>query len=129
MNTKLTESQIAKAKVMRDAGKTIMAIARELDVAADTVRRAIIPGFAQRRAAMNATARYRRERDDMFREAADARNAAGLRYSVQRKRVCTDELEQRFSEVPKHDTRNLTGRLFGDPLPGRSALDRMEQSQ
>ena len=25
--------------------------------------------------------------------------------------------------VPSYDTRDLTGRVFGDPLPGRSALD------
>lgn len=32
-------------------------------------------------------------------------------------------IEQRLSEIPS-DTRDLTGRIFGDPLPGRSALDR-----
>lgn len=28
-------------------------------------------------------------------------------------------------ELPPIDTRDLTARFFGDPLPGRSALDRM----
>ena len=28
---------------------------------------------------------------------------------------------------PQRDTRDLTARMFGDPLPGRSALDRMKQ--
>lgn len=34
-----------------------------------------------------------------------------------------DEYEARKSEVPT-DTRTLTQTLLGDPLPGRSALDR-----
>lgn len=29
----------------------------------------------------------------------------------------------RLAEIPR-DTRSLTGRIFGDPLPGRSAFDR-----
>lgn len=31
------------------------------------------------------------------------------------------EYEARYREIPE-DTRDLTGRLLGDPLPGRSAL-------
>jgi hypothetical protein len=34
------------------------------------------------------------------------------------------EYEARFGEIPE-DTRDLTGRLLGDPLPGRSALARI----
>lgn len=33
----------------------------------------------------------------------------------------------RLAEIPP-DTRSLTGRLFGDPLPGRSALDVKRQA-
>lgn len=32
-------------------------------------------------------------------------------------------------ELPPPDTRNLTQRTFGDPLPGRSYLDRMRAKQ
>lgn len=32
-------------------------------------------------------------------------------------------IEQRLSEIPA-DTRDLTGRIFGDPLPGRDALSK-----
>jgi hypothetical protein len=31
--------------------------------------------------------------------------------------------------IPKSDTRSLTGRLAGDPLPGRSALDMRKQQE
>ena len=34
-----------------------------------------------------------------------------------------EELAARLADVPA-DTRCLTARFFGDPLPGRSALDR-----
>ena len=38
-------------------------------------------------------------------------------------RVSNDERVRRLAAVPP-DTRSLTGRVCGDPLPGRSALDR-----
>lgn len=36
------------------------------------------------------------------------------------------EYEARYREVPE-DTRDLTGRIFGDPLPGRSELARKQR--
>jgi hypothetical protein len=36
------------------------------------------------------------------------------------------EYETRYREIPE-DTRDLTGRIFGDPLPGRSALTRKQR--
>lgn len=36
-------------------------------------------------------------------------------------------IEQLFAAIPK-DTRGLTARLCGDPLPGRSALDRRQHA-
>lgn len=56
------------------------------------------------------------------REAAAAKRAAGLRYFGER--VQREDIEARMAEIP-YDTRDLTARIFGDPLPGRSALDRM----
>lgn len=39
-------------------------------------------------------------------------------------RVDVNDLRERFAEIPKYDTRDLTALICGDPLPGRSALDR-----
>lgn len=40
-------------------------------------------------------------------------------YNRLGKRVLTDaELLKRLAMVPKDDTRDLTGRLMGDPIPG-----------
>lgn len=36
------------------------------------------------------------------------------------------DVAKRLAEIPQ-DTRNVTQRFFGDPLPGRSALDRMRK--
>lgn len=33
-------------------------------------------------------------------------------------------LRRLYAEMPKYDTRSLTGRICGDPLPGRRAIDR-----
>jgi hypothetical protein len=52
-------------------------------------------------------------------EAAAGRRAAGLSWSGPRMNAA--QLEARLSEIPD-DTRDLTGRMFGDPLPSRSAL-------
>ena len=39
-------------------------------------------------------------------------------------RVDEDEAAARLAEIPDTDRRSLTGVVFGDPPPGRSALDR-----
>lgn len=56
----------------------------------------------------------------MNKEASTARAAAGLRYMNGLKPRGVD-IEARLAEIPV-DNRDLTGRLMGDPLPGRSAL-------
>lgn len=48
------------------------------------------------------------------------KSEAGLKYAS---RIDRETLAARLSEIPQ-DTRPLTARIFGDPLPGRSALDR-----
>lgn len=37
-------------------------------------------------------------------------------------RVAKEDERARFAELPRYDNRSLTGRMFGDPLPERSAL-------
>lgn len=41
----------------------------------------------------------------------------------ERGRPSPEDIAARLAEIPE-DTRDLTGRLMGDPLPGRSAQDR-----
>lgn len=50
---------------------------------------------------------------------------ARLTFASQRdRRRLSDDAAARLAEIP-NDTRDITGRAFGDPLPGRSALDQM----
>lgn len=56
-------------------------------------------------------------------EAMGAKRAAGLRFN-QRTALDTEESWRRQMATFPDDTRDLTARVCGDPLPGRSALDR-----
>lgn len=56
----------------------------------------------------------------MMREASRNKIAAGAQFAS---RITSAEIEARLAEIPA-DTRTLTARTFGDPLPGRSAFDR-----
>jgi hypothetical protein len=62
-----------------------------------------------------------RERDIINKEASAAKHAAGLRYLSTGRGAEESALKLR-EQIPP-DTRDMTARLFGDPLPGRSALD------
>lgn len=54
---------------------------------------------------------------------AEERRAASRAYQGPRP-IDPARLAERLAAIPA-DTRDLTARFFGDPLPGRSALDRM----
>lgn len=60
-------------------------------------------------------------RNQLNREVAAAKKAAGLTYPVNK--IPREVWEARIAEIPQ-DTRDLTARICGDPLRGRSALDR-----
>lgn len=98
---------IDRAKQMRDEGKSIGGIARELDIGYEWLRRRLDPGYAER-----STAKWR---------ACYAKESFTKVTTKWRPR--NDEIAQRLAEIPP-DTRDFTARQFGDPLPGRSALDR-----
>jgi hypothetical protein len=59
---------------------------------------------------------YRRETNEVM----AAKRAAGLKNLAGHSHIHKDALRL-MDEVPQ-DTRDLTARLFGDPLPQRSAL-------
>lgn len=59
----------------------------------------------------------------MQREVSGAKRAAGLTYNVGKRDTQAEDGWRRQMAVYPRDTRNLTARVFGDPLPGRSALD------
>lgn len=69
---------------------------------------------------------YARKRRELDKEISRTKLEAGLRFMTGR--VSQETLEARLAEIPE-DTRDLTARLMGDPLPGRRAIDRREASQ
>ena len=78
----------------------------------------------ERRAELIIERRHARqkERDAQNREMARSKAAAGVTYL--HGRVDEAVAAARLAEIPA-DTRNLTQRLCGDPLPGRDALSRL----
>jgi hypothetical protein len=64
-----------------------------------------------------------RERADN-REVSRLRREAGLTYHARKPGTQIEQDWSRQIRAFPADTRNLTGRICGDPLPGRSALDR-----
>lgn len=61
------------------------------------------------------------KRNAEAREMSRLRKLAGLTYACGK--LDPDVVAARLAEIPP-DTRTLTQRMFGDPLPGRSALSK-----
>ena len=61
-----------------------------------------------------------RAMNEMKREATVNRKAAGIGYASG---AATDRDALLLMAMVPQDTRDLTGRLMGDPLPGRRAID------
>jgi hypothetical protein len=100
-----TDSDLRTAKRMRAAGRSWESLGEHFRCDPETVRRQIDPD-------------YRKVRSDRYRPGSSA-------FHVLRTldRIPREEAARRISSVPP-DTRSAFQRLMGDPLPGRSALDR-----
>lgn len=91
------------------AGAVVNQLAAQYGVNKETIKRVVDPEFAARRNAQNNLARWMR------------------RHHGSGKAVNLEQDAGRLMRQVPRDTRDLTGRLCGDPLPGRSALDRMRE--
>lgn len=105
----------------RKAGKSWDAIAQELGVGHFTILVYRDP------------VRYEMEKERKRKQREAERRAEGVEAKRPRTyRKLHEPTERNFQvlgELPPPDTRDLTARLLGDPLPGRSYLDRMRQQQ
>lgn len=90
-------------------------VATVFGVTADTVKRRIDPSYARSRQERVNELRVQRQ----LGKAPEAK-IIGAR-AVYR---TTDAQARRLMDQIPYDTRDLTARVFGDPLPGRSALDK-----
>lgn len=112
MKPKLNEHQIARARRLHEAGTTFENIGLRLGCAATTVRRALDPEIA------------RQKRLARHQPGAEVKFSAQTEVIISERATFALDAAARLAEIPKDD-RGLTARVFGDPLPGRSAFDRL----
>lgn len=107
---KLTPERLAHAQRLYAEGRNYREISKELGLSGSTMARIWLdPGYAE----------YRRQRVRQYR-----RGFAVSPVTVDRWQIA-EAAARLMAEIPP-DTRDLTGRIFGDPLPGRRAIDKME---
>lgn len=100
----MNAEQVRVAKALRKRGRGIGVIARRIGANPNDVRKAL--GMEVRH----------KPKPKKGREFLHFQQVTPLHVK--------EDAERLSDEVPV-DTRDLTGVVFGDPLPGRSALDRM----
>jgi hypothetical protein len=104
---------LAQAKALRKEGMAWEAIAARIGFHKETVRRRLDPEFRVRTARAKA-AKARADKDSFN---AVRRSLSPHSNNVGRPPLNADELRARRSLIPL-DTRDNTGRLLGDPIPG-----------
>lgn len=100
----------AEVARLRATGMGWERIGKSMGLAADTVRRAVDPGFAERRGG--------RIRETMHAGRID-HGTGGMSAEAKR------DAGRLLAQIPT-DTRGFTARLCGDPIPSRSALARRQ---
>ena len=108
------DDQIDLARRMHKAGVSWKAISDVTCLSIDTLRRRIEPGYSAHRNKLIAERR---------KALSNAGEFVPILNFYDRSRVKPEDAIRVLSSIPK-DTRRFFSRLMGDPLPGRSALDR-----
>ena len=109
LRTPLADGASTQARKMRERRVSWSQIERTIGVSADIIRRRLDPEWATFRANRVRTVR------------AIHRGNAGSSDAPYR--IDPAEAARALATIPR-DTRSLSSRILGDPLPGRSALDR-----
>lgn len=113
----MTPDQIEKAHKLLAVGMSLSFIGRVMGVTHMTVKYwTESPQYRQRHAERNNELRR-------IRSARRMERCQSAKPEPEPERVTIDEWRRLLREIPK-DTRDLTARICGDPLPGRSELDR-----
>lgn len=132
----LTKTQRETAVKMYQRGITPTEIGDQYGVSAayivQTARRAGAAAQCPKLATACQIAKRRRaslKKSAEEKEMSALRRAAGLtNHAAPSQLIRQDVVERLMAEIPS-DTRGLTAYFFGDPLPGRSALDRRTPHQ
>lgn len=110
--TPVTQEQVAHALELRAGGMHWEAVGNAMGLTPNRIRYASDPEWAK----------MRRERTAERKRVENA-VLAGYPPHFADRRIPTEEIDAVLATIPR-DTRSLQARLMGDPLPGRSALDR-----
>ena len=116
MRQQPTNEQWAEARRLRAAGTSWLRTEELTGITFHTLRSALDPGYTER-----AMLRARIRRKERPRPPIGKIHHGVLPQDF--RRVKPEEAARAIASVPK-DTRSFTARVFGDPLPGRSAYDR-----
>jgi hypothetical protein len=104
----------AKVRWMLARGRSYTEVAAMYGLTVTTVRRRLDPVYAA----------HIRERTNLARALKRGHDVAtAFRYH----HPSEQDFAERLAEIPP-DTRTLTARICGDPLPGRSAFDRRQNA-
>lgn len=106
---KFSEEAIEEARRLMNAETPWAEIGRKLGCNPDTIRRRLDPKWREYRAAQ-------------IRSVKHADGYVNMNRVSEVRRSRRDEADRRMAEIPE-DTRSVSQRIMGDPLPGRSALD------
>lgn len=106
---KVAQDDLARMRKLFRKGASWSEIARRTGYSYEIVRRRLDPAYAA----------MRRDRKRKWRT---GNGVAALDPKKATRAGVSSDAHKLMNMVPR-DTRDLTGRVFGDPLPGRSALD------
>lgn len=114
----LDDETIAKIRRLKATGMLIKDIAKECDVNKSTV----IYHTSEKRKKAEREARNQRQKELFL--SKKSMECVKFDFVPEETRQMAERL---MRQVPR-DTRDLTGRVFGDPIPGRSALDQRQNA-
>lgn len=106
----IPEHVLDNARRLRSLGTPWAEISRRVGYAAETLRCRLDESYRIRR--NERSDRIRSLKKEYFR-----RNYTGFSYKSDDRAITTEELRARKALIPP-DTRSLTARLLGDPIPG-----------
>lgn len=109
---RMSEADLARARDLLAQGVSYYKMSGIIGFRAESIRRHLDPNFADRKRMQ--PPRY-------------GRNISPFIHIASKNNIQSDAAA-RLAEIPD-DTRDLTARICGDPLPGRSALDKRRMSQ
>jgi hypothetical protein len=130
MATKLLDSQLSQAREMLANGASLTAIGRRIGCDRSTIRKDLNDEYLAVRTANIAKATETRARNAKLgrTERPRSNRVRNTGHAERLTNSTTNADAARLLALIPADTRSLTGRLAGDPLPGRSALDMKRQA-